>query len=412
MISKYIFKNFCSFSEISEFDMVASQTKARNRFPDNFVKSDTDLLPLKTAVIVGENAGGKSNFIRSLRYLKSLFKENQNVRSSISLVNTNHLCSDSPLDCDTTQLFELEVVIKGLIYNYSLEFDFLGITNEKLHVRNKRGNVSREILNISRNKEEFDNENSDKLSVRLAYTVSADFPDQVRSLVEEKFENSENLGLFITRIALLGQDEAVTFVNWMNNMLYAEAIDVNYDLYMDYKREEDDFRILKDKRYVNILKMVDYSIVDIEVDDDKPYSKTKLKRRKEDGSYFDRELMNDSTGVREFFAWAVQIFRVVYENKVIFADEMDRVLNPVLSDRIITFINGMNHTGQFIFTTHNVLHLDLKNYMKEQIYFVTKNSESLNSEIYSLADFPEVRYETTKIYEFYMKGVLGGTSYE
>ena len=74
--------------------------------------------------------------------------------------------------------------------------------------------------------------------------------------------------------------------------------------------------------------------------------------------------------------------------------------------------NGKNHFGQFIFTTHNVLHLDLKNYMKEQIYFVTKDIETLESELYSLADFPEIRYETTKIYEFYMKGILGGTAIE
>ena len=59
-----------------------------------------------------------------------------------------------------------------------------------------------------------------------------------------------------------------------------------------------------------------------------------------------------------------------------------------------------------------ILHLDLKNYMKEQIYFVSKDVETLESELYSLADFPEVRYETTKIYEFYMKGILGGTASE
>ena len=50
--------------------------------------------------------------------------------------------------------------------------------------------------------------------------------------------------------------------------------------------------------------------------------------------------------------------------------------------------------------------------MKEQIYFVSKDVETLESELYSLADFPEVRYETTKIYEFYMKGRLGGTASE
>ncbi len=41
--------------------------------------------------------------------------------------------------------------------------------------------------------------------------------------------------------------------------------------------------------------------------------------------------------------------------------------------------------------------------MKGQIYFVTKSKDSLTSELCSLSDFPEVSYETTKIYEFYMK---------
>jgi hypothetical protein len=50
--------------------------------------------------------------------------------------------------------------------------------------------------------------------------------------------------------------------------------------------------------------------------------------------------------------------------------------------------------------------------MKEQICFVTKSKDSLTSELYSLADFPEVRYETVKVYEFYMKGILGGTAFE
>ena len=33
-----------------------------------------------------------------------------------------------------------------------------------------------------------------------------------------------------------------------------------------------------------------------------------------------------------------------------------------------------------------------------------------NSEV--LADFPEIRYDITKVYEFYMKGILGGTAFE
>ena len=153
-------------------------------------------------------------------------------------------------------------------------------------------------------------------------------------------------------------------------------------------------------------------VCSIDVDKDRPYGKTLIIRKDADGHEIRRELQQDSTGVREFFAWSVQIYRVIYENRVVFADEMDRVLNPILSDRVVAFVNGAEHHGQFIFSTHNVLHLDLKNYMKEQIYFVTKSKDSLTSELYSLADFPDVRYENTKVYEFYMKGILGGTAFE
>ena len=47
--------------------------------------------------------------------------------------------------------------------------------------------------------------------------------------------------------------------------------------------------------------------------------------------------------------------------------------------------------------------------MKEQINIVTKDVETLESTLYSLADFPDIRYDVNKeLYEFYMQGALGG----
>lgn len=225
-----------------------------------------------------------------------------------------------------------------------------------------------------------------------------------------KFLAGDSIGLLVSKFALLGDKDALAAVEWMTEKLYPESL--TSDMTDDVIRQDADMHILEEQRYLEIFRMVDYSICGIELDREKPYSKTVIIRKGENGKDFRRELQMDSTGVREFFAWAVHIFRVVYENKVVFADEMDRVLNPILSDRVLAFVNGAEHKGQFIFTTHNVLHLDLKRYMKEQIYFVTKNREQLTSEMYSLSDFPEVRYEITKIYEFYMKGILGGTAFE
>ena len=258
-------------------------------------------------------------------------------------------------------------------------------------------------------------ENINQCRTQAEITYLLELPESESEIEKslEKVANKEKApGLTITKLAMLGNEHAMAFTDWIKNCLCPETNIINYDIYKSMKNENDDLRILHDSRYLDIFRMIDYSIVDFKVDEEKPFSKTVIVRRKKDGGTFSRELTQDSSGVREFFAWAVQIFKVVYENKVVFADEMDRVLNPVLSDRVISYINGKKHFGQFVFTTHNVLHLDLKNYMKEQIYFITKDVETLESELYSLADFPEIRYETTKIYEFYMKGILGGTAIE
>ena len=365
MLIRYTFDNFCSFKEECEFSLEAPGGKVKKRFPDNYTTTETGYDLLKTAVIVGENAGGKSNFINGLKYLKSLFDSNMKVQSVNSYIN-----ADTLMECKNPKQKFNVVFLAGnnYIYEYETIVDTKGIYSEKLTRSSQRKSAEHVVFDILRDQEDI-------------YTLQKGTSKEVTAAL--KNSNNSN-GLFVVKLALLGNKDASATVEWMLNVLYPGNIPSdNTD---------------------NIVKQ--------EQDLEKPYSKTLVIRRNAQGKQFKRELSQDSTGVREFFAWAVQIFRVVYENKVVFADEMDRVLNPILSDRVIAYINGMEHRGQFVFSTHNVLHLNLKTYMKEQIYFITKSKDELTSELYSLADFPEVRYENTKIYEFYMKGILGGTAFE
>lgn len=393
MLIYYRFNNFCSFNCESEFSMSAPTGKVKKRFPDNFVETGEGFDLLKSAVIVGENAGGKSNFINSLKYLKSLFVTNSQVKSVRPYINAASLNNEK----NPVQKFELCFrADNGKIYVYHLHLNEFGIVYEELQTLKKRNAVAVSIF-----KAEKQDDGSWIASAKDAGGLSKRM---------DKFLSGDAIGLLVSKFALLGDEDALAVVEWVTNMLYPESRSVATE--DDVIKLDADMRILEDERYLEIFRMVDYSICDIELDKEKPYSRTIIIRKDDNGNLFRRELQMDSTGVREFFTWAVHIFRVVYENKVVFADEMDRVLNPILSDRVIAFVNGAEHRGQFVFSTHNVLHLDLKTYMKEQIYFVTKDRENLTSEMYSLADFPEVRYETTKIYEFYMKGVLGGTAFE
>ncbi len=408
MLCKYEYNNFCSFLDLSEFDMIASPTKVRNRFPNNFNKTNLGLSPLKTMVIVGENAGGKTNFIKSINFFKSLFEKTSEIRANMQLINTNNICSEDLSQCDTKQKFSIEVILDNKIYSYNIQIDIFGIIKEELFSQDKKNSTKKNILSVYR----INDKKNDKYNLNFEYSFKANVSKEIEAALKSTFDENAKIGLFISKLALLGNKDSIKLVNWINNDLFADYILYNYDLHKDFTKVEDDIRIINQKEFLSILKMVDYSISGIEINEENPFLKTLIKRKKDNGKIFSKELQNDSNGVREFFAWAVQIYRVVYENKTIFADEVDRVLNPILSDRIISFINGKEHTGQFIITTHNALHLDLKKYMKEQIYFITKNKETLNSELYSLVDFPEVRYDTTKIHEFYMKGLLGGTSYE
>ena len=85
MLIYYRFNNFCSFNCESEFSMSAPAGKVKKRFPVIYVETAEGFDLLKSAVIVGENAGGKSNFINSIKYLKSLSqKKNFSHRQMIS----------------------------------------------------------------------------------------------------------------------------------------------------------------------------------------------------------------------------------------------------------------------------------------------------------------------------------------
>jgi AAA15 family ATPase/GTPase len=367
--------------------------RVKKRFPDNFVTFEQGYDLLKTSVIVGENAGGKSNFINSLKFLKSLFASNEEVRAIHSYMNSVSLKEDE----SPKQKFEISFIAEnGKIYEYAVEIDKMGIVAERLKYASKRKATFSDVFCVERT--------TDGVNY---YVSKGKAITEIKTLLKN---SKKNYGLFVSKLALLGNEDAASAVQWIMDKLYPESIFTEREA--DVKKQENDLAIIQDERYLDIFRMVDYSICGVAVDIEKPYSKSLIIRKDAEGNKYSRELQMDSTGVREFFVWAVQIFRVVYENKTVFADEMDRVLNPILSDRVIAFINGAEHNGQFIFSTHNVLHLDLKNYMKEQIYFITKDRDTLTSELYSLADFPEVRYETTKVYEFYMKGILGGTAFE
>lgn len=423
MLYSSTFSNFASFSSDAIFDLAAPKNRVRNRYPGNFVQLESGERVLKDAVLVGENAGGKSNFVKAFKFLRSLFARNDVApRSYDNLVfSLGSADNDGGADQSTLQPFEVELAIGDHFLRYTLRLDAQGVVLEKLERFDRPNGKSDLVFALQRRDDErrFCGECADAdqceesasdgycQSYRMAYDKTLGV---TRELLESLFTSEIDASrLMVVTLSTLGEQSCRELVSWFTtDLVIASRSSGGFSI--EGISGDDLERILNDGRYFEILRLADSSISEVKIDRDRPFRDSVLVRTMPSGRVFERAIGDDSTGVNHFAQWAVAVYLVVYRNKTVFADEIDSAINPVLSERVLAFINGNEHRGQFIFTTHNVLNLTFRTFMKEQIYFVTKDVEILASSMYSLADFSDVRYDVKgEIYDLYMRGLLGGT---
>ena len=391
MLLNYSVTNYGGFKDTATLSMMPGVEM--QRYEDNEVDFGNDIKVLKSAVIVGENGGGKTTLARSMRTLQDLVSaSNKVLKAQYGTVNANlqHLYPAA------SQKYELEAVIEinGEIYTYHflLELDGEGIVQEFLFRR--KSTSKKEELIYSTNRK-----NGIELNSKY-------FPDA------KKFDKSIQdfpMGTVLSRVGVFGQEVVTPFIEWMANSLVVKCTEfADLSIYSALEADEQTLTIIQSEGFAELFRLADSSIVRIEIDKKDPYRATKVIRMDENGEEYGIPLIAESTGIREFFCWSEQIWKILYENKTVFADEVARVLNPVLASRLIAYVNNSKHKGQFIFTTHNALHLNFDDFRKEQMWIVSKGEEPLTSELYSIADFRGIRYSNKHLYEAYLNGFLGG----
>lgn len=391
MLLNYSVTNYGGFKDTATLSMMPGVEM--QRYEDNEVDFENGIKVLKSAVIVGENGGGKTTLARSMRTLQDLVSaSNKVLKAQYGTVNANlqHLYPAA------SQKYELEAVIEinGEIYTYHflLELDGEGIVQEFLFRR--KSTSKKEELIYSTNRK-----NGIELNSKY-------FPDA------KKFDKSIQdfpMGTVLSRVGVFGQEVVTPFIEWMANSLVVKCTEfADLSIYSALEADEQTLTIIQSEGFAELFRLADSSIVRIEIDKKDPYRATKVIRMDENGEEYGIPLIAESTGIREFFCWSEQIWKILYENKTVFADEVDRVLNPVLASRLIAYVNNSTHKGQFIFTTHNALHLNFDDFRKEQMWIVSKGKEPLTAELYSIADFRGIRYSNKHLYEAYLNGFLGG----
>ncbi|NOZ36009.1 MAG: ATP-binding protein [Chlorobi bacterium] len=424
MLVDFFFKNYASFKEEQHFSFLASPRK--EKFPkneDNIAVLTPNLKLLKSAVVYGANASGKSNFLNAFNIFKQLVFSFGNINGlANSLSGINHfLLSDKSYKEPT--LFEITFFIKGEYFRYGIEFTADEIIEEWLYRK-----VKREALVFHRKKDNtaWTKHIPEKYSIirelwkkkmvrkeALLLTVAAQFNDPLASEIQNAFRN----------LNVISGIRDVTYKNF--------TINIFSDDKQDYK-----------KKIVELLKLADFGIdsiltkeipgetVSVSVkglSDDSPEilrQKTTLKNlfslRKiysEKGEITGYSEMKfdvfESEGTKKFFHLLGPILDTLKDGKILIIDELDTKLHPMLTKQIIKlFRNPVTnpHNAQLIFATHDINLLEAKLFRRDQIWFTEKNRFGA-SQLFALTDFKKGVRNDDNISKHYMEGRYGAIPY-
>ncbi len=400
MLLGFTVENFRSFLEETSLSMVASSDKELREF--NVIPTNHDDL-LKSILIYGANASGKSNLIQALSYMKKM------IVSPID-VQTEHIKTCSPftfrVDAKSRPTkFEISFLLDQIIYDYG--FDILAgqINREYLYKKAKRRTLV------------FERTAPDYRSIELT-------PDM--SDVEPLKKNVRSDVLFLSWAAFANNALAIKIVNWITSGLIiigkndsndaAEKIlgNMSQALLLLASRlsgqPEENAKAIEGLAQ-SFVRKADSDILEIKQrSDGSLISSHKLYKKDWSISKNTDVLFDDysSDGTKRMFDLSLPFSQAILEPTVIIVDEMDLHLHPALVRHLLSLINSIEHNSknaQLICTTHDVMLLD-EDIRRDQIWFVDKNEHGVSS-LSSLSDFKDVR-KNSDILKRYLLGVYGG----
>ncbi|HNW83718.1 MAG TPA: ATP-binding protein [bacterium] len=403
MLVDFTIKNYRSFKCESLFSMVAEKKKediSNNLFN---ISEDSDISLLKTAVIYGANASGKSNLLLAFDTLKNF------ILNSTDLKLDQEIPYYKPfvLDVETRNqpmLFEIEfVTAEPMRYRYSVEFDKTQIISEKLvFFPEKNG----------RNLFERD-------GVTGKYIWGRDLKGKKESLTGEVLKNV----LFLSKAANNNEsDERLkTIYRYFRTdfMFHTAADSSRAQVYFTTLKLNDLLEKGFNESLIEFLKSADLGISSVRVRKEKIINDLSTKvdighrvfsRTNETGEDHFFQLQDESAGTIKMFDLAGKIIDTLRNGNVLIVDELDSSFHPLMSEYILSIFNDPvknPKNAQLIVATHDAYLLDSEKLRRDQIWFVEKDQYGA-SNLYSLDEFEksEVR-KNVPFDRWYLSGRFG-----
>ncbi|MGF1585708.1 MAG: ATP/GTP-binding protein [Bacteroidales bacterium] len=397
MILEIRLSNFFSIKDEVTIDFRAANIKSANvkALKTNVFEQDkTDIL--KTLIIYGANASGKSNIIKAIRFCNAMVFESHNH-------NENTIYNFIPFKFENynnkPSTYFIRFVLNDIEYEYSFSMSRTSIIKESLYYYPK-----------GRIKEIFTRDEKRGKTKKEKYT----FTDVIKRPFDVA-ENTSDKTLYISRASQMDRDLAKEIFNYFNKTFILNYLgfgisaienitNINKQQLIDALKiadsdiEEVKIKVLK-KSGKNIH--ADLTSMTLKVEDVvQDHLQIKTYHKTNPGVAFDF-LTEESQGTIKLFFIMLTLLDVIKNNKVLLIDEIEDSLHP----KIIEYIFNLFRAGdkaQLLCTTHNTQFLDLKKFRKDQIYFVNK-SISGATDLYSLYDYSDFR-DTMDLEKAYLQG--------
>ena len=369
MLIRFSFKNFKSFKNENCLDMEATLLKEHEY---NVVKTDQVNL-LKVAAIYGANASGKTNVLQAFDNMKKRILVSDDSKKS-SLIDEDNVFSfminNQPIS------LEVEILAKNnKIYKYGFDILKDSIASEWLYVKKK----NKFYLIFEREKNNVTMKSNNKIS---------------------GLANIDERTLFLNIYSKIDKDNE-DFNNVYNWFVNANYLDLGNPRFEDFINTRISLKILSDEKYkkelLRFIKTFDSGIEEIkttptsleEVQNNNRVVKVELVHKGENNELKALPLELESNGTRKMFHLFDFFMDALRNGMVLFIDELDAKLHPLLTRYIINLFHNSETnigSGQLIYSTHDTVNLNKETFRRDEIWFTEKNKDGV-SELYALSDY-------------------------
>jgi len=422
LLLQFSVNNYKSIKDTITFSMATSSKDEGNSFKIGKYEL------LKSAIIYGANASGKSNFLKAMAFMgKIVLNKNKVIQSTDTLEHFPFKLNTETQNSSST--FEIVCFInkdeKKIKYRYGFEIDDTTIYAEWLYADEK----GKESKLFYRDIEEDD------------YVNSTKFKEGYKFFDKKELKiNIPKNQLFIWKCDQNDGEVSKSILGWFNRFNLIDGME--HDGYIGFamdQMENEDFK----NEIVNLVKTADIGIEDIILEREKVPSDffeemnipSDLKEKILEGGGLQRILLNtyhkqydnnndevgkvifeldeeESKGTRKFFKMSAPILNTLREGKVLIIDELDASLHPMLTKHLLKLfhnekINTKN--AQLIFATHDTNMLTPNMFRRDQIWLTEKDRFGA-TDIYSLAQLKDV-IKNENFEKQYIQGKYGAIPY-